>query len=92
MIQERHVEESHQCAAGDLCLQDEDTDMEANPVLCSGCMYNKKITLYCSEQCAAARLHEHSQREHGNGQVVLTSLDDVVDKVMTEENEGLIFK
>lgn len=66
--------------------------MDANPVLCDGCMLNRKVTLYCSEQCAAARLQEHSQREHGNGKVTLTSLDDIVDKVMTEENEGLTFK
>ncbi|KAI9163442.1 Transcription factor himD [Paramyrothecium foliicola] len=96
-----HAAADHDCDAGDQCidLRDEDVTMggEAQPVACKDCVAQKKVTLWCSERCAAENAARHRQVKHQ----VKTAPDEVgslvqplaelVSDVLEKENPGVKF-
>lgn len=68
--QAAHMDEAHDCAGGDYCVQliDEDVDMDmhgAGPFLCNECTNGaKRETIYCSLRCANMSFQSHREAVH----------------------------
>lgn len=95
-----HVEAEHDCEAGDRCaqLRDEDVEMDdgtPRAVSCKECIGQKRMTLYCSDRCAAANIAEHRQRAHGvetqAGEAwgLVAPAEEVAEATLQKENPGL---
>ncbi|KAF4980798.1 hypothetical protein FZEAL_3275 [Fusarium zealandicum] len=99
---EDHVDEEHDCEAGDKCVQNEDEDTEmddgtSHTVVCKDCIDQKQASLYCSQRCAAANLPQHREDKHG----AKTAADEIkklalplwelVEKTLKGSNPGLKF-
>ncbi|KAG6014678.1 hypothetical protein E4U54_004974 [Claviceps lovelessii] len=96
-----HVDSTHDCEAGDRCVQlsDEDVEMDdgtPTTVCCNECLDLKKATLYCSERCAVANIGRHRFGKHGvktaaaeTARSLVTPLHQFVEATLTDQNPGL---
>ncbi|KAJ6444072.1 hypothetical protein O9K51_02466 [Purpureocillium lavendulum] len=97
-----HVAAEHDCEAGDKCVQlrDEDVEMDDGSSLtvsCKECLDERRMTLYCSDRCAAENVAEHRQRVHGvktaagegEARALVTPTQGAVEAALQRENPGL---
>lgn len=102
LLQDDHVENEHDCEAGDNCAQyhEEDVEMEDSTpqtVVCRACINEKKSTIYCSPLCATENLPKHRQDKHGaktateEVKTLVLPLREFVEKTLREANPGLKF-
>ncbi|KAG5914471.1 hypothetical protein E4U42_000474, partial [Claviceps africana] len=97
-----HVDSTHDCEAGDRCVQlgDEDvemTDGTSTTVCCNECLERKRATLYCSESCAVANMAKHRREKHGAGTAgaaekarsLVSRLQQFVETTLADQNPGL---
>ncbi|KAG5942561.1 hypothetical protein E4U53_007224 [Claviceps sorghi] len=96
-----HVDSTHDCEAGDHCVQlgDEDVEMAdgtSTTVCCNACLDLKRATLYCSERCAVANIAKHRLKKHGAETVaagkarsLVRPLQQFVDATLADQNPGL---
>ncbi|KAL3955015.1 hypothetical protein ACCO45_010578 [Purpureocillium lilacinum] len=97
-----HVEAEHDCEAGEKCVQMRDEDVEMDDgsfrsVSCKECLDERRITLYCSDRCAAENVAGHRQLVHGvktaagEGETLalVTPTQEAVEAALQRENPEL---